>query len=405
MKRFIAPLCGLALVFVSAAFVYCRLKARSSAVSSVKVVSVKDFGAVGDGKSDDAAAFQAACDSGSDRVVIPRGVYNLPDAIRITSSVAISACKGAEMLCNPEKCAIRIDSACKDVVIEGGVWKNGVFLLKTVRGLRVCGVTAERIRILCVDGFEVENVTAGRVDVGGCSHCGRITGCNFAEGLSLRDDAGDVNAAGPVDELTVASVETPRVFMESKRSTMRAISIDAPGAESVVAPGTDAYCDEVFFNGSALDGPHKSRGKPVRFKSRVLADPGLFEVTSPFGRRTHPVTGETDSFHGGVDGALWNGRMLVETMILSCDDGVVLDAEESDGPAGTFVAIGHPDGIVSKYFHLERGSLRVGKGDAVEAGTPLGRMGRSGRATGEHLHFQIEKDGTPVDPVPWLLVR
>ncbi len=72
------------------------------------------------------------------------------------------------------------------------------------------------------------------------------------------------------------------------------------------------------------------------------------------------------------------------------------------GPAGTAVAVDHGGGWVSRYFHLETGSLRVGPGDRVEAGTLLGWMGKTGRATGEHLHFQLERDGVPVDPLPLL---
>ena len=145
----------------------------------------------------------------------------------------------------------------------------------------------------------------------------------------------------------------------------------------------------------------KYRDAP-RVRTRVLLDPGEFLVTSPFGRRVHPVTGEEGSFHAGVDGALWNGRMLLETGICAWRSGVVVEAADGDGPAGTFAAIDHGGGWVSRSFHLEAGSLRVAPGDRVEAGALLGWMGKTGRATGEHLHLQIEKDGVPVDPFPLL---
>lgn len=140
-----------------------------------------------------------------------------------------------------------------------------------------------------------------------------------------------------------------------------------------------------------------------RFRTPVLLDPGEFLETSPFGERVHPVTGEKASFHSGIDGALWNGRMLLETGICAWGDGIVEEAAETDGPAGTCVAIRHAGGLVTRYFHLERGSLKVVAGDAVPCGAILGWMGKTGRATGEHLHFQVEKDGEPVDPVPYLV--
>ena len=143
----------------------------------------------------------------------------------------------------------------------------------------------------------------------------------------------------------------------------------------------------------------KYRDAP-RVRTRVLLDPGELLVTSPFGPRRHPVTGEEDSFHAGMDGALWNGRMLLETGICAWKRGVVTEAADGAGPAGTAVAIDHGGGWVSRYFHLEAGSLRVGPGDGVEEGTLLGWMGKTGRATGEHMHFQLERDGVPVDPLP-----
>ncbi len=145
----------------------------------------------------------------------------------------------------------------------------------------------------------------------------------------------------------------------------------------------------------------KYRDAP-RVRTRVLLDPGEFLVTSPFGLRTHPVTGEEGRPHAGVDGALWNGRMLLETGICAWRDGIVVEAADTDGPAGTCVAIDHGDGYLSRYFHMEEGTLRVAPGDRVREGAYLGWMGRTGRATGEHLHFQVERDGVPVDPLPLL---
>ena len=145
----------------------------------------------------------------------------------------------------------------------------------------------------------------------------------------------------------------------------------------------------------------KYRDAP-RVHTSVLLDPGELLVTSPFGLRPHPVTGEPETFHAGIDGALWNGRMLLETGICAWRDGIVVEAADTDGPAGTCVVLDHGDGFVSRYFHLEHGSLAVASGDHVRAGILLGWMGKTGRATGEHLHFQLEKDGEPIDPLPLL---
>ena len=139
-----------------------------------------------------------------------------------------------------------------------------------------------------------------------------------------------------------------------------------------------------------------------RFRTHVLLEDGEFLVTSPFGPRVHPVTGETDSFHHGVDGALWDGRMLVETGICAWGDGEVTGAGVLDDLGGNQVVIDHGGGLVTRYCHLEDASMRVKAGDRVTRGQLLGWMGTTGRSTGEHLHFQVERDGIPVDPLPLL---
>lgn len=140
----------------------------------------------------------------------------------------------------------------------------------------------------------------------------------------------------------------------------------------------------------------------IRFPSHILEGEGEFLVTSPFGERVHPVTGRK-KFHSGVDGALWTGDDLVEAYICAWDAGIVDEA--SDDPLcdmGVHVFLRHEEGIATKYFHMLEGSLLVGKGERVEKGQRLGYMGSTGVSTGEHLHFQMEKDGIAVDPLPFL---
>ncbi len=66
---------------------------------------------------------------------------------------------------------------------------------------------------------------------------------------------------------------------------------------------------------------------------------------------------------------------------------------------GNGVVIDHGNGWESQYCHLRRGSVRVGRGDRVEQGTVLGEIGMSGLAEFPHVHFEIRKDGEPVDPL------
>jgi murein DD-endopeptidase MepM/ murein hydrolase activator NlpD len=75
--------------------------------------------------------------------------------------------------------------------------------------------------------------------------------------------------------------------------------------------------------------------------------------------------------------------------------GRVVSAEYSGG-YGRMVEVDHGNGITTRYAHLS--AMRVAPGQAVSAGTILGRVGSTGRSTGPHLHYETRIDGTPVDP-------
>ena len=80
-----------------------------------------------------------------------------------------------------------------------------------------------------------------------------------------------------------------------------------------------------------------------------------------------------------------------------------MDGFSRDRPAGNFVELDHGGGLRTRYLHLERGTVAVRAGDRAARGARLGYMGKSGLATGEHLHFELLLDGEPVDPAPFLL--
>lgn len=123
--------------------------------------------------------------------------------------------------------------------------------------------------------------------------------------------------------------------------------------------------------------------------------PGRTNVTSDFGGRIHPVTGEK-SYHYGVDIAAPEG-----TPVVAIEEGVVTGASYYGGTAGVNVKIRHEkDGYVweSRYFHLSQ--IEVSVGDQVERGTVIAASGNTGRSTGPHLHIGIMLNGSYVDPLP-----
>lgn len=116
-------------------------------------------------------------------------------------------------------------------------------------------------------------------------------------------------------------------------------------------------------------------------------------VTSPFGWRVHPVLG-TRKRHTGIDVAVPTG-----TPLRASAAGEVMVAAE-DSVNGRFVKIDHGHGLVTAYCHASR--LDVTRGDRVAAGATIALSGATGRATGPHLHYQVELGGRPVDPLLFL---
>jgi hypothetical protein len=116
-------------------------------------------------------------------------------------------------------------------------------------------------------------------------------------------------------------------------------------------------------------------------------------ISSLFGLRYDPLDGNR-RLHRGLDLSAEKGE-LVEAAAA----GWVVRAGPSGG-YGLMVEVRHPGDVTTRYGHLS--STLCTPGDAVEAGQPLGLVGQTGRATGPHLHFEVWRAGTVVDPLPWL---
>ena len=117
-------------------------------------------------------------------------------------------------------------------------------------------------------------------------------------------------------------------------------------------------------------------------------------VTSGFGYRKSPFTDRRE-FHKGVDIAGPPG-----TPVYATAKGRVIFAGR-DGAYGLTVALDHGSGIVTSYAHLQRIAVKDGQG--VSRGELIGYMGKTGRTTGPHLHYEVRLNGIPVDPMRYIL--
>jgi murein DD-endopeptidase MepM/ murein hydrolase activator NlpD len=113
-------------------------------------------------------------------------------------------------------------------------------------------------------------------------------------------------------------------------------------------------------------------------------------VSSYYGWRVHPITGAKDC-HKGVDIAVPEG-----TEIRAANAGTVSVGYDAGG-YGNYVVIADADGLATKYAHCSE--TTVTNGQTVNAGDVIARVGGTGGSTGPHLHFEVIKDGSHLNPL------
>lgn len=118
-------------------------------------------------------------------------------------------------------------------------------------------------------------------------------------------------------------------------------------------------------------------------------------VNSPFGLRRMPWESH-GRLHRGVDIAAPSG-----TPVTAVEDGVIVRTGTSPS-YGRFVEVRHEGGLTSFYAHLGRIERGARAGVAVDGGTVIGRIGSSGVSTGPHLHFEMRRGETPLNPTAFI---
>ena len=109
--------------------------------------------------------------------------------------------------------------------------------------------------------------------------------------------------------------------------------------------------------------------------------------------------------HKGMDFTDNAGKCVIvavaDGVVDSCRSDVI-GVDHTYNTAGNYVRLRHPNGIYTRYLHLETGSVCVKAGQTVKAGAKLGMMGNTGDSYGKHLHFDVCVDGVYIDPLPYL---
>ena len=178
------------------------------------------------------------------------------------------------------------------------------------------------------------------------------------------------------------------------------------GPEEPVASGSNVAAPEVVGAMQTLGSQLDDREAQLNVLERVLMNQNLQErvypqgrpvgsgwISSYFGKRTDPFTGKPAN-HGGVDFAGKHGAEIVAVA-----DGVVSWSGDRYG-FGVMVEINHGGGYVTRYAHNSKNLVDVG--DEVRKGQIIALMGKTGRATGPNLHFEVIQNGQRVNPVRFI---
>ena len=162
------------------------------------------------------------------------------------------------------------------------------------------------------------------------------------------------------------------------------INLTSKSFTDIVGPGLTIDEEEMYSLYMQTKGNRQYIASPLDFD-------WIPYVTSYYGWRIHPVTGEKD-YHKGIDIGVPIG-----TDILSGLDGTVIQAAYDEGEYGYYIVIEGKDGLVSKYAHCDR--LIASVGQQVRKGDVIAKSGNTGRSTEPHLHLEVLKDGQYLNPL------
>jgi murein DD-endopeptidase MepM/ murein hydrolase activator NlpD len=138
----------------------------------------------------------------------------------------------------------------------------------------------------------------------------------------------------------------------------------------------------------------EKRSSDLEHTPSIVPVCGDYYLSSGFGRRPDPFTGRY-SMHEGYDFSAPEGTPFCATAA-----GEVVFAGRN-GDFGLTVKVDHGNGLVTVYAHAAR--IAVKKGQKVERGQTLGYVGSTGRSTGPHIHYEVHRDGRPVNPGRYIL--
>ena len=121
-----------------------------------------------------------------------------------------------------------------------------------------------------------------------------------------------------------------------------------------------------------------------------ISNKSLKSTASGWGFRFHPIY-KIKQFHYGMD-----FTASIGTKVYATGDGIVKDVQSIGGGYGNWIMIDHDFGYSTLYAHLSKFNVKIG--EHVKRGNVIGLVGNSGTSTGPHVHYEVHKNGAPVNP-------
>lgn len=184
---------------------------------------------------------------------------------------------------------------------------------------------------------------------------------------------------------------------------MKPVDVESVQDVSVPAPETEEPVDEGEYYANEETTQEETttqltEEKTVSVMSMFSSDAEIVtpvhgRITSYFGKRTDPISGEGDT-HNAIDIAVDEG-----TNVAAAWDGIVSETG-SDSTRGNYIWMVHKNGNETFYCHCSQ--ILVNEGTVIRAGETIAFSGNTGYSTGPHLHFSIKEDGEFVDPLDYL---
>jgi murein DD-endopeptidase MepM/ murein hydrolase activator NlpD len=225
------------------------------------------------------------------------------------------------------------------------------------------------------------------------------------ETLRSANDSFETRLSGLKDRLADAEERTRKLAIVAGLENLGASAESGIGGDSFAAPpsgrsgndeirGAEARSERLAQAIDRVESRLNENLQLISSTPSITPVRGIF--TSTFGYRRDPITGQR-AFHSGVDISAQPGKPVKASAA-----GVVIRTEEYAG-LGRAVHVAHRFGITTVYGHLAR--LSVTPGQRLDRGDIVGLVGNTGRATGFHLHYEVQVNGEAVDPLTYMVDR